>query len=97
MIEKISTKSNLSKPIVVADVGLLSKDNILNLEVKNYQYILGARIKNETQKIKDQILASTLKNEEYLVVEKDKTKIIVQYSDKRAKNDEHNRNRGLQR
>jgi transposase len=97
MIEKISTKFNLSKPIVVADAGLLSKGNILNLEAKNYQYILGARIKNETQKIKDQILASPIKNEEYLVVEKGKTKIIVQHSDKRAKKDEHNRNRGLQR
>lgn len=97
MIEKISTKFNLSKPIVVADAGLLSKDNILNLESKNYQYILGARIKNETQKIKDQILESTLKNEEYLVLEKGAAKIIVQHSDKRTKKDEHNRNRGLQR
>lgn len=97
MIEKISAKFNLLKPIVVADAGLLSKDNILNLEAKNYQYILGARIKNESQVIKDQILANTLKNEEYLVLEKGKTKIVVQYSDKRAKKDEHNRNRGLQR
>lgn len=97
MIEKISAKFNLSKPIVVADAGLLSKDNILNLETKGYPYILGARIKNETQKTKEQILAAELKNEEYLVLEKGPTKIIVQYSGKRAKKDEHNRKRGLQR
>ena len=59
MVQQISEKFNLSKPIIVADAGLLSKDNLLNLEAKNYQYILGARIKNETQKIKDQILSST--------------------------------------
>jgi transposase len=97
MIEKISAKFNLSKPIVVADAGLLSKDNILNLETKGYPYILGARIKNEAQKTKEQILGAELKNEEYLVLEKGLKKIIVQYSEKRAKKDEHNRKRGLQR
>lgn len=97
MVEKISEKLNLSKPIVVADAGLLSNENLLNLEAKNYQYVLGAKIKNESQKIKDQILGSTLTNDQYLVLEKGATKIIVQYSDKRAKKDEHNRNRGLQR
>ena len=43
-IEKISTKFDLNKPIVVADAGLLSTDNIKALEAKGYEYILGARI-----------------------------------------------------
>jgi len=34
-IEKITAKFNLEKPIVVADSGLLSKDNIIALEEKN--------------------------------------------------------------
>ena len=55
-LEKISKKFNLNKPVVVADAGLLSNDNIKALEEKQYEYIIGARIKNEPEKIKDQIL-----------------------------------------
>src|ERR1700730_2581606 len=44
-LEKIGAKFNLDKPIVVADAGLLSNDNIQALEEKNYEYIIGARLK----------------------------------------------------
>lgn len=54
-LEKIAEKFSLGKPIVVADAGLLSKDNILTLEAKDYKYIIGARLKNETTTIKNQI------------------------------------------
>ena len=46
-IEKISKKFNLQKPIIVADSGLLSKDNIETLQKHGYEYILGARIKKK--------------------------------------------------
>ncbi len=52
-IEKISRKFNLDKPVIVADAGLLSNDNIKALEASDYEYILGARIKNESEKIKN--------------------------------------------
>jgi transposase len=55
-LEKISRKFNLNKPIVVADAGLLSNENIKALEKNNYEYIIGARLKNETEKVKQQIL-----------------------------------------
>jgi transposase len=50
-IEKMSHKFNLDKPIVVADAGLLSNQNIKALEVKEYEYIIGARLKNESESI----------------------------------------------
>jgi transposase len=40
-LEKTSQKFNLDKPIVVADAGLLSNENIKALEDKNYEYIIG--------------------------------------------------------
>jgi hypothetical protein len=49
-LEKITSKFSLEKPIVVADSGLLSKENIKALEQNNYDYIIGARLKNEPQK-----------------------------------------------
>ena len=51
-IEKITGKFNLGKPIIVADCGLLSRSNIVALEERNYEYIIGARLKNEPEKIK---------------------------------------------
>jgi transposase len=97
-IEKISKKFNLSKPIVVADAGLLSSRNIKELQENNYQFILGARIKNETYLVKNQIFETNLKNNEFAVIEKsEQVKLIFSYSDKRAKKDEYNRKKGLER
>ena len=52
-LEKITVRFDLGKPVVVADAGLLSTDNLKDLRKEGYQYILGARIKNESQEIKE--------------------------------------------
>ncbi len=96
-LEKISQKFNLHKPIIVADAGLLSNDNIKALEEKRYEYIIGARIKNESQKIKQQILEKKLQDGEIMKIEKVNNRLIVSYANNRATKDEHNRKRGLQR
>lgn len=97
-IEKIIKKFNLSKPVVVADAGLLSSKNIKELQENQYQFILGARIKNETTIVKNKIFETNLKDNEYAVIEKSKTeKLIIAYSEKRSKKDEHNRKKGLER
>jgi transposase len=97
-LEKISVKFQLEKPIVIADAGLLSNDNIKALEQKNYEYIIGARLKNEPNKIKQQILQRQLADAELMKIKKaDNTRLIVAYANNRAAKDEHNRKRGLQR
>jgi transposase len=97
-IEKISKKFNLDKFIVVADAGLLSNENIKALEDLDYHYILGARIKNESEKIKKQILDKQLGDGQMMRIRKTgNTKLIVAYATNRAVKDEHNRKRGLQR
>lgn len=97
-LEKISDKFNLDKPIVVADAGLLSSDNIKALEEAKYKYILGARIKNEGEQIKKKIFEKGFKNGQLRSIKKQgNLRLILGYSDKRAAKDEHNRKRGLQR
>ena len=97
-LEKISAKFNLEKPIVVADAGLLSTENIKTLEAKQYEYILGARIKNEPDKIKKQIFEYEFSNGQTICINKSETtRLIVAFSNKRATKDQHNRKRGLQR
>lgn len=97
-LQKFEQKFKLSKPIVVADSGLLSSKNIEQLETHGYKYILGARIKNESGSIKQQILNLNLYNRQNATIKKkDNTRLIISYSDKRARKDENNRQRGLNR
>lgn len=97
-LEKISQKFSLDKPVVVADAGLLSNNNIKSLEANNYQYILGARIKNESILIKSKILKTSFSNGTTICIQKsDNIRLIVNYSQTRATKDEYNRKRGLNR
>lgn len=97
-IQKISEKFKIEKPIIVADAGLLSKNNIKSLEENQYEYILGGRLKNESNQIKEMILADQYSDGVLKSYQKtEKSRVIVHYSDNRAKKDEYNRTRGLMR
>ena len=96
-IEKMSKKFNLAKPIIVADAGLLSKENIQLLTANGYEYILGGRLKNETAEVKKMVMATTLSDGQTIVIKKENNRLIVAHSNCRAKKDEHNRKRGLKR
>jgi len=97
-IQRISEKFSLNKPIIVADAGLLSNDNIKLLEASNYEYILGARIKSESAKVKSQILKSKFVDGKTISLNKSEDiRLIVNYSNARAQKDAYNRKRGLNR
>lgn len=97
-LEKISSKFNLNKPVVVADAGLLSNENIKALKANGYEYILGARLKNETERIKKQVLQNTFTDGSIISIAKSNdTRLIVNYSAARATKDQYNRKRGLNR
>jgi len=95
VIDSFKGKYNLDKLVIIADSGLLSNTNIKELESKGYEFILGARIKNEEHKIKEKILGLELKNGESSVIKKGHLKLIVSYSENRAKKDRYNREKGL--
>ena len=97
-IEKIQEKFKLNKPIIVADSGLLSNTNIKALSSKGYEYIIGARIKNEADKIKKKILNTPFDDGTAICIKKDnKKRLIINYSNSRAHKDAYNRKRGLNR
>lgn len=100
VLESIQKKYNFLKPIVVADAGLLSKDNIRKLKEKNYKFIIGARVKNETNEIKNEILAKAAlldNGEGFKIKRPDNTWLVVTYSSKRARKDKYNRKKGLKK
>jgi len=115
-LENISRKFSLntayfvhstSKPVIIADAGLLSKENITELGKNQYQYIIGARIKNESHQLKSDILSNVFTENTVKSFKKGETNRLIvsyrvlctqyKYSEKRAKKDAYNRKRGLNR
>jgi transposase len=98
VIEGFRKKYQLGTFTVVADAGLLSNDNIEWLIDNGYEFILGARIKNESQQLKNQLLATKFTDGTIKVFKKDEhCRLIVSYSNKRAGKDQFNRERGLKK
>jgi transposase len=98
VVQAFKDKYNLPSLVIVADAGLLSATNITELTGLKYPFILGARLKNETDALKQQILAHVYKNNPTITIEKqNKIRLIINYSEKRAKKDAHLRRQGLER
>ena len=84
--------------VVVADSGLMSEDNVKLLRSAGYKYIIGARIKNEKKDVKDWILGHAKKDGCYIECShNDGDRLVVGYSEARAKKDAYNRSRGVAR
>ena len=97
-LETISRKFKLGKPVVVADAGLLTSKNIETLQEGEYEYIIGARLKNESETVKEQILEKEYQEGSIHIIHQGESKrLIVNYTSKRAKKDLYNRQRGLNR
>ncbi|NJN27773.1 MAG: transposase [Cyclobacteriaceae bacterium] len=98
IIDAFKIRYKFDQITIVADAGLLSHKNIQSLEERGYHYSLGARIKNEKASIKNEILSLKLGiGQSRVITKNDNTKLIISYSEQRAKKDRHNRLRGLQR
>ena len=98
IIEKLQKRFEFPKPIVVADAGLLSKENIRDLEAGGYEYILGARIRSQSDRFREKVAALGLRNGESACIplEGDR-RMIVTMSDSRARKNAADREKGLKR
>lgn len=84
--------------VVVADSGLMNKSNVALLRKAGYKYIIGARIKNESTALRQWILS--LDKDDALCHEcmrQDGERLIIGYSEKRARKEAYNRKRGVER
>jgi len=97
IVEDFVSRYKLDDFIVVADSGLMNKKNILLLESGGYKYIIGARIKNESEEIKQWILSLKKLNGEFYETAKGINRLIIGYSENRAKKDKFNREKGVKR
>ena len=98
VVEAFKEKFKLQQLVIVADAGLMSNQNIKELCQKKYEFIIGARIKNESEVLQSKILSLKLKEGQSAIIQKQEgQKMIVGYSDQRAKKDSYNRKRGLEK
>lgn len=98
VINEFVRKYDLNGFIVVADSGLMTKANIAELERMGYKYIIGARIKNEPEEVKRQILSLPKVSGQMHEIDKGGgRRLLVGYSDNRAGKDAHNRSKGVKR
>jgi len=97
ILEAFQKKFKINKPTIVADAALLSQKNIEALRENKYEYILGGRIKNETEAIKTKIIALKVEEGKSRELKSKNGRLIVSFSSKRAHNDKKNREKGLKR
>lgn len=84
--------------VVVADSGLMTRTNLTLLQQAGYKYILGARIKNENESVKQWILSlDKTDGSSYEYIRHNGERLIVNYSEKRAGKEAYNRQRGVAR
>lgn len=97
-----------NKPIVVADRGMLNSDNLAYLEENEYSYIIGAKIKNSSNEVKEYISNLEFKNDNQtyeIYLDKNnnlvkdrklaKHRLILSFSTKRMKKDRYLREKHL--
>jgi len=105
-LNTLREKYNIDNVVYVADSGMFNKDNLKELdelEKYNFNYIVGARIKNLPKKIKEQIL----NKDDYKELNQDLKiknitldngrKLIITYSQQRAKKDKFDRLKAIEK
>lgn len=98
MIDDFKQRFNLGDDfVVVADSGLMNKTNLKFLRKWHYKYIIGARIKNESQTIKEWALSQPKDGKYHELKHGDGERLILSYSKSRADREAYNRKRGVDR
>ena len=107
-VQRMSSNYDIREVFLVADRGMFSKENLLELEKKGVQFIVGARLRRLKKEYKERILSGApgfLKggsglrkkktwSEEY---EWEEFRLIAHYDKKRAKKDREEREKILEK
>lgn len=99
IVDDFVQRFNLGKDfVVIADAGLMSTKNVELLRKGGYKYIIGARIKKESSVLREAIISTEHKNGTFKdILCSDGDRMIVGYSDERAKKNAYDREQGIER
>lgn len=109
-LARLRRQYKIDKVIVVADSGMLNKDNLAAIVAADYDYIVGDRLRNLPKQVQTQLIDRSqyqnlsIDNPKdpthphiipYRIVEYKKRRIICTYSEQRARKDRHAREEKL--
>lgn len=94
-MEVICRKYTFPTLTVVADAGMLSKDNLAYLDSAKINYIVGARLKNLSNALTERILDHSFQKQPIFQTVIGNQQLIVNYSTDRAKRNKNNRDRTI--
>lgn len=112
LLETLKNFGEQFKPeeiVIVADRGMFARVNLETIESLGYRYVLGAKLKSLSKKLKSEVLDSatfepcagrieTEENFQVKLVDYDATsRLVVSWSSKRAKKDEADREKLIER
>lgn len=98
IVKDFVSKFDLEDFVVVADSGLMNAANIKELEKNNYKYIIGARVKSENKTVTEWILSQNKVEGSFYEYQKtEQQRLILGYTEQRAKKDANNRKKGIKR
>ena len=101
-LKQLKDKYGVNRVIFVADSGLFNEENLKALTANEFEYVVGARLKNQKANLMKQILNA----ENYATISEDVRitefnhehgRLIVNYSATRARKDKHDRDKQIQK
>lgn len=105
ILENIKDRYQLDKVVFVADSGIFNADNLLALEEAKFEYIIGARLKNQKASVQAKILDSNMYSDHPedpqirlmdICMDGDR-RLIVTHSESRAKKDAYDREKAIKK
>ena len=101
ILQQLKQRFDITRVVFVADRGLFNKDNLDALEAAKVEYVVGTRLKNQSEALKRQILDT----ESYIplseglkVLTLDRPggrRMVVTHSEKRARKDREDRDKSI--
>ena len=110
-IEQLKQQYSIDKIIIVADRGMMSKDNLESIATNGFEFIVGDRLKNMSPKVQNVLLDISKYQQQWIYTDNDNEQItlryttlrhegktiIATYSAKRARKDKHDREQLLKK
>lgn len=100
VVKDFTARYGLDDFVVVADSGMMNEANVRDLEESGYKYIIGARIRNMSPEVTAWVLSGEKDQSVVRSLTLDAAankRLLVGYSEQRARLDERNRDKGLKR
>lgn len=102
VLKDLRQRYKIDKVIFVADAGMFNQDNLKELEAEGFEYVLGARLKNLNNALKEKILDKKhyKGNDDFCIAQFEYEagrKLVVSYKESRARKDALDREKTIER